>query len=443
MRIPTYALGGGVPGAPSPETTVVPSVSVGPGGGANVAIISPITKSASNESFVMQKDDFPGLPGSAKVPVLGGAPRTAASVVAGLGSIRPIPVAKPAPQPVAPVPKAAMKVEPQVFSMSEMSSNLPKSPESSRLENAGVVDSSNMRFNNGGADIFSNYFQSNGSAPGIDNSLGGGFGSDFMSVSSLGGSMFGSNTSGLGAGYLGAPGLGQPARISPVNISPALGPQTGPPGLYGNGSSVSTGSRFDFPNGAAQLPQPPQQQQLQQQPGQFYGQPSGFGGYPSASPQVAPSQQPLQAHMYPAPVLPQAQALNPPPAGGIDADLVPLNTFATVDWLRASDMGIFRWSGNDRAWTEFAMHVPVNFFTFFTSNLPTWQQHSNCRMWFDTDKLRGETQNFLVFRRGENGEESNSAMQRALELISHHLSFILVKNGNGSPSLEPARHQGW
>jgi hypothetical protein len=446
LRLPTYAVA--APASPDPET-IIPSTSIGPGGGAGVVIVSPITKSISNEAFVMQKDDFPGLPGSSKPPPTNGAaPRTAASVVAG-GSVmyppaKPSPVAAPplppmpppgpAPVPMhnAPPPPPAAASAPAAakpisqprpaeqrldpFSLSDLGRAMPEA--SSATENGR----NNLGFS-GGDGGFPNYFQSSSppAAGGLQAQTQAGYSgfgaADFMSVSSLGGSVYNSsNSDAFGGGYLS--GLSQ-------------------------SGGAPVGSRFDFPQSSGQQQQLQQQQQQQQQKQQQQQQ-------QQLQQQQQQLQQQQQQHYQapiPAPVLPPPKpavaAAASAGARGIDGDLVPLNSFAAVDWLRDSDMGVYRWSGNDRAWTEFAMHVPANFFSFFSSNLPTWLQHSNCRMWFDTDILRGETQHFLVFRRGETGEESNNAMQRALELISHHLHFIL-KNGNTKSAPEPApRPQGW
>lgn len=455
---------------------MVPTVSVGPGGGASVAVVNPITKSSSNELFIMQKDDFPGLPGSAR----SGA-RTAAEVVAGYSQSSPtrpegtqnspptqprestveentcstdissrIPTAPPVPETT---DHMASSSSPGSFSLSGLSKAIPE------------LNGHEQSFPLGG--MFSNHFQSShDSHPSVNPNRGtmdgfglssafgaGSMGGDVMSVSSLGGRMYNGHDS-IGGSFLGdlAP---QPRSNSFGGLQggPASGyPQPGlAPTFFGG--DVGLSSRLDIYSGDlsrqsagpsylgqtspslgpsamnASLSVPPattQQQQLQQEQLLLQRQQQMY------QQQIHMQQQQYQ----------QQQAQPPPqvapaPAEGIDGDLVPPNTFEIVDWLRDSDMEIFRWSGNDRAWTEFAMHVPSKFHSFFASNLPTWQQHSNCQMWFDKDKLRGETQNFLVFRRGENGEESNHAMHRALELISHHFSFVLERNESKSTNPTP------
>eukprot|EP01041_Mallomonas_annulata_P014597 gene14597-31067_t len=119
---------------------------------------------------------------------------------------------------------------------------------------------------------------------------------------------------------------------------------------------------------------------------------------------------------------------------GIDSDIVPPKTFPTVEWLRLYNMAIYMWSGNDRAWTEFAMHVPNIYINQINSILPELIQKSTCQMWIDYDYLKGSYESFLIMRRGENGESSNFAMNKALEIISNFFNEILLyskQDGNG------------
>lgn len=103
---------------------------------------------------------------------------------------------------------------------------------------------------------------------------------------------------------------------------------------------------------------------------------------------------------------------------GIDADLVPMHTFPTIDWLREIGVGLYLWSGNEVAWTEFALRIPRDYVDYVSMNMQYIYSQSGCNMWLDQEKLSGETETFLVLQRGLEGSQESVAMQLALELIS-------------------------
>lgn len=476
LRIPSYAVSN-APSEPDSNTDFVSSVSLGPGGGPSVAVVSPVANPVINESFVMQNDDFPGLPGSLR-EAQSAPPRTAAAIAGGNGYFNKAPSDIRPQQSTTPTneysravgessgsdyasidyrPRSAA-LQPDAFQFSEFKKFVSESSYPGQFNSArgGTERNTTLPFAAGGildtsAGLLqsNDHFQRNPQNDLIGSHHAFGLGTDIIPVSSLGGSMFNPAKSGYGKSFMVEQSL-QSVPIIGSDIGPSTYDKSEPPSDVYRGTELNQGSRFDvFANqqpflrqqasalkGVA-LPIPPsvERQEMQQK---IYLTPQQLRQQQLQELRLQEQRvQIQQQQMY------AAHTAAPPAGAGIDADLVPLNTFATVDWLRSSDMGIFRWSGNDRAWTEFAMHVPANFHSFFSSNLPAWQQHSNCNMWFDTDKLRGETQRFLVFRRGENGEESNNAMQRALELISHHLSFILVKNDAPKSGLQTQASPMW
>lgn len=104
----------------------------------------------------------------------------------------------------------------------------------------------------------------------------------------------------------------------------------------------------------------------------------------------------------------------------IESDLVPINTFTIVDWMRVYDMGVYYWSGNKNYWTDFAMHIPQQYMSLISSHvnyIRTLSGNANIRL--ETENLRGNSASFLVLKMGEPGEDAvNKSMVRALEAVS-------------------------
>jgi hypothetical protein len=111
---------------------------------------------------------------------------------------------------------------------------------------------------------------------------------------------------------------------------------------------------------------------------------------------------------------------------GIDADIVTENLFPSVAWLRNYDMHMYRWSGDAKDWTEFAMHVPGHIIAHLLgpegSNINEFKRLSGCNVWSDKEFLHGQEALFLVFNRGPSGSPSNAHMNTALEIISSYMS---------------------
>jgi len=110
---------------------------------------------------------------------------------------------------------------------------------------------------------------------------------------------------------------------------------------------------------------------------------------------------------------------------GIDSDVVPENYFPSVTWLRGYDMHMYRWAGNAQEWTEFAMHIPRDMFPAvygedggLNAAVSEVSRRSGCKMWKETEFLRGVSESFLCFQKGSEGQPSHQAMLAALELLS-------------------------
>jgi hypothetical protein len=113
---------------------------------------------------------------------------------------------------------------------------------------------------------------------------------------------------------------------------------------------------------------------------------------------------------------------------GIDNDVVPETHFPAVAWLRAYQMHMYRWAGNSQEWTDYAMHIPREMYpAIYTEEgslnaaIQDVSRRSGCKMWKETEVLRGANASFLVFHKGSDGQPSHQAMLAALELTSAQL----------------------
>jgi hypothetical protein len=103
----------------------------------------------------------------------------------------------------------------------------------------------------------------------------------------------------------------------------------------------------------------------------------------------------------------------------IEHDLVPVNTFALVDWMRDYDMGVYFWRGTEKNWTEFAMHIPPQYHALIHCQANYIRNVSGCVFETDTEILRGTISEFLILHLEEPGEvNSNKSLIRALEALS-------------------------
>jgi hypothetical protein len=120
---------------------------------------------------------------------------------------------------------------------------------------------------------------------------------------------------------------------------------------------------------------------------------------------------------------------------GIEVDLLPADSFPCVAWLRDHDMHMYRWAGNAKEWTEYAMRlrpeVALALEVPGDNLLSNLRRQSGCVVSVGSDMLNGRTEKFLVFVRGDSGQPSNGAMTLALEVFSNQLREEL-----GSPGID-------
>lgn len=114
---------------------------------------------------------------------------------------------------------------------------------------------------------------------------------------------------------------------------------------------------------------------------------------------------------------------NPNPNPGIDGDILPDGAFPSVSWLRQYKMHMYRWAGDSKEWTEYAMHLPRELMVVVLgadhkAGLAEVTRLSRCDVWVDEELLGGSKEKFIVFLRGSSGQPSNVAMGEAIELIS-------------------------
>ena len=98
---------------------------------------------------------------------------------------------------------------------------------------------------------------------------------------------------------------------------------------------------------------------------------------------------------------------------GIEVDLLPADSFPSVAWLRSHDMHMYRWAGNAKEWTEYALRLRPEVAGILETStgetlIATLKRQSNgCVITMGADMLNGKTEKFLVFVRGDSGHPSN------------------------------------
>ena len=123
---------------------------------------------------------------------------------------------------------------------------------------------------------------------------------------------------------------------------------------------------------------------------------------------------------------------------GIEVDLLPADSFPCVAWLRDEDMHMYRWAGNAKEWTEYAMRLRPDLASIMEGPvgedvLTRLRNQSGCVVSVGSDMLNGRTEKFLVFVRGDSGQPSNGAMTLALEVFCQQLRTELLPSINDSP----------
>lgn len=132
---------------------------------------------------------------------------------------------------------------------------------------------------------------------------------------------------------------------------------------------------------------------------------------------------------------PGGDSSNPNP--GIDSDILPDGAFPSVSWLRLYNMHMYRWAGDSKEWTEYAMHLPREMISVVLgadhkAGLAEISHLSRCEVWLDEELLGGSKEKFVVFLRGSSGQPSNSAMGEAIELISDIMRRWVASNGGNA-----------
>ena len=125
---------------------------------------------------------------------------------------------------------------------------------------------------------------------------------------------------------------------------------------------------------------------------------------------------------------------------GLEVDLLGPEAFPSMSWLAQHNMHMYRWAGNEVEWTEYALRCRPDVVRYLLSPsqevgghasiLDSIRNMSGCRLSFQSEKLRGEKEKFLVFVRGSSGSVDNTAMTAALELVSQSLHEHFSTIGN-------------
>lgn len=90
-------------------------------------------------------------------------------------------------------------------------------------------------------------------------------------------------------------------------------------------------------------------------------------------------------------------------------------------------MKFYRWSGNEREWTEFAILLRNDTVVFVENILPHLQVESGCEITIEREFLQrtGSVETFLRFVRGSTGDPTNECMDKALRMFSDIMSSYL------------------
>ena len=132
---------------------------------------------------------------------------------------------------------------------------------------------------------------------------------------------------------------------------------------------------------------------------------------PTAPPVAAPTSTPVSAPVQ-APF-------------DISFDRVPESDTATIfkkiAWLAVYDMHVYRWAGNEKEWTEFALHLHPDMHPLVSALLSFIARESGCELSIETERLHGSMHKFLRMVRGGSGEPANDCMDKAMAILSRLL----------------------
>ena len=139
---------------------------------------------------------------------------------------------------------------------------------------------------------------------------------------------------------------------------------------------------------------------------------------PAAAPTSTPVSVPTPAPSAPAPTPVQAPF-------DISVDRVPESDTATIfkkiAWLAVYDMHVYRWAGNEKEWTEFALHLHPDMHPLVSALLSFIARESGCELSIETERLHGSMHTFLRMVRGGSGEPANDCMDKAIGVLSRLL----------------------
>jgi hypothetical protein len=88
-------------------------------------------------------------------------------------------------------------------------------------------------------------------------------------------------------------------------------------------------------------------------------------------------------------------------------------------------MPLYRWAGNEKEWTEFALRLRPDVVTYVEAALGFVKSESGCEMSIETERIRGESSKLLRFVRGSSGAVTNDCMDKALRVLSRLLESYL------------------
>lgn len=106
---------------------------------------------------------------------------------------------------------------------------------------------------------------------------------------------------------------------------------------------------------------------------------------------------------------------------GIEIDLLPSGYFPVAAWLGEYNMHMYRWSGNNTEWTQYALRLRPEMLNLLDAygeaQFESISKKTGCTMSMKTEKLHGNIEKFLVFKRGSEGSEFNAPMNTALDYV--------------------------
>ena len=116
-------------------------------------------------------------------------------------------------------------------------------------------------------------------------------------------------------------------------------------------------------------------------------------------------------------------------------NVLPENSFPSVDWLRSRGMLMYRWTPTVSDWSHVALHIrrEVNIVSLIGqdgSGLNDLYRKTNCQVRLEQypPPPRSPREHFIIFYRGPDGHVLNSCMSNALNVISDRLKVILHSN---------------